>query len=148
MNPSDYLLKRCRIFSQTSCWNWQRFVRPDGYGRARINGTDMYAHRAAYHVFVGDIPYELHVLHKCDNRSCINPAHLFLSTHADNMRDAVDKNRQCKGQTRPDAKLAYDDVVEIRHRYAMEKISHRKLAQEYGVNHRTIGRILTRESWV
>ena len=77
----------------TGCWLWAgRLV--EGYGIFTLNHRDnQLAHRASYEHFVGPIPQGLFVLHKCDVRSCINPDHLFIGTHADNMADMKRKGR-------------------------------------------------------
>lgn len=76
------------------CWPWLAFRDRDGYGRFSIGGTDMSAQRAAWALTSGEIPKGLHVLHDCDNPPCCNPAHLFLGTHADNMKDSARKKRK------------------------------------------------------
>lgn len=77
------------------CWNWQRQKEKGGYGKFRtaFNSKWYKAHREAYRHFYGSIPSGLHVLHKCDNPSCVNPSHLFLGTHLDNILDRVRKGR-------------------------------------------------------
>lgn len=64
-----------------------------GYCSVRVNGKKMGAHRHAYIKAYGEIPKNLHVMHICDNRKCINPKHLKLGTRSDNMRDCVNKGR-------------------------------------------------------
>lgn len=76
------------------CWPWTRGHGPGGYGQTHHLGQPVRAHRLAYTLAVGPIPPGMHVLHRCDNPPCCNPAHLFIGTHLDNMRDKVEKGRQ------------------------------------------------------
>lgn len=86
------------------CWVWTG-GRRKGYGAFRHaeSGVDAVeeAHRFAYRTTRGAVPDELYVCHRCDNRSCVNPDHLFLGTHDDNMRDMVGKGRQKNGPRSP-----------------------------------------------
>lgn len=75
------------------CWLWLGRPTPRGYGQHRWEGKMMRAHRVAWLVSVGPIPAGLFVLHHCDNPPCVNPAHLWLGTHDDNMRDRQEKGR-------------------------------------------------------
>lgn len=81
-----------RVEKSDGCWNWTgKLVK--GYGSFRLKGVSGRANRVSWFLAHGNLPKELHVLHKCDNPKCVRPDHLFLGTHLDNMRDMVEKNR-------------------------------------------------------
>lgn len=75
------------------CWTWSGARHERGYGRFRVGSVVHRAHRFAWLITRGDIPQGMHVLHRCDNPSCVRPDHLFLGSHADNMRDKARKGR-------------------------------------------------------
>lgn len=91
------------------CWLWTGKTSGQGYGRVRVPASGyVLAHRFSWQLHNGNnpIPDGLLVLHKCDNPPCVNPKHLFLGTHADNMRDMIAKNRQDPNLTRVKVRAA------------------------------------------
>jgi len=82
-----------KIDKTGNCWDWLAGKDKDGYGKIKINGKDLQAHRASWDFHNGLIPEGMSVLHHCDNPSCVNPSHLFLGTTLDNMRDRDTKGR-------------------------------------------------------
>jgi hypothetical protein len=95
--PADErLLEKLSPCPLTGCWWFDGALDRDGYG-VFFGAGERKAHRAAWAVWRGTIPAGLCVLHRCDNRSCANPSHLFLGTNADNTADMISKERQAKG---------------------------------------------------
>lgn len=80
------------------CWLWQGVRKSNGYGIVSSKGLPSAAHRIAYELFVGPIPPGSHILHACDNPPCVNPKHLHLGSHQDNMREARERNLMRKGE--------------------------------------------------
>lgn len=91
-------IRQVKINGAHGCWIWMSGRSKSGYGQIKMHGKTTRAHRAAYELFRGPIPDDQLVCHHCDNPPCVNPAHLFLGTHADNHRDRNAKGRQAKGE--------------------------------------------------
>lgn len=82
------------LFCANGCWEWQGELDRYGYGKFRCGVHILKAHRYSYELAYGEFDKSLHVLHKCDNPKCVNPAHLFLGTNQDNIADKIQKGRQ------------------------------------------------------
>lgn len=94
------LAVRVKIDSRTKCWNWTRGTN-GYYGMLQRGGKCQPAHRWSYLAFKGSIPKGKSVCHSCDNPLCINPEHLWLGTHRENLKDAARKGRIKNGERTP-----------------------------------------------
>lgn len=127
------------------CWNWPNWKDKDGYGRTKFNGKTAIAHRVAYILACGPIPDGLVVCHRCDNPACCRPDHLFVGTQADNCRDAMLKDRHCRGMRNGLARLTDDDVRFIRAQAG--RVTQVSLAAKFNVRQSSIWLIQNRKQW-
>lgn len=127
------------------CWEWVGSVRGNGYGFFEIRRKRLGSHRYVWILTRGSIPDGIEVCHSCDNRLCCNPRHLFLGTHADNMRDMAKKGRATKirGSAHYEARLTEADVARVRASDASDLV----FAELFGVTRQAIYRIRHRQSW-
>lgn len=141
----------------SSCWTWigRRLKTKFDYGYFDVlvstnKSISVFAHRISWELAnEQSIPEKLYVLHKCDNPSCVNPAHLFLGTYKDNSDDMIAKGRDnhAKGEKHGCAKLTWIQVNKIRDRYTSCNITQKQLSKEYNVSESTIRRIIVRKIW-
>ncbi len=151
----EMLWRRARI-ARSGCMEWQGAT-TNGYGVFcfRTPGVrqtrSVRAHRYAYHLAIGVVPDGMDVCHHCDNRRCINPAHLFLGTRADNMADMVAKGRQNRnprawGEKHGNSKLTEIAVLAMRYARALGS-TYDDLARDFGVSRSSVANIVTRRTW-
>lgn len=145
MNVKERLNRLSVPVPEAGCWLWTGgLCGPMGYGSFTVRtGVSRAAHRVSWEVHRGEIPAGMFVCHRCDTPSCINPDHLFLGTHADNMADCVAKGRHAIGSDAGGAKLTEAQVELIR----QSSEPGPKLATEYGVSNSTISCIRTGKLW-
>jgi len=136
-----------KVDKSGSCWNWTASIYSNGYGKFSVDRNTVRAHRFSYELKHGQIPANLVIMHSCDNRLCVNPAHLSVGTQFDNVQDMIVKSRQTVGSARKDSKLTEAKILEIRAKYSSETYSQKDLADEYGVAQMTICNIVRRAVW-
>lgn len=150
MNLQDRLDAGSQQNPETGCKEWVRHRNANGYGMLWLNGKAERTHRAAWIAKHGTIPDGKHVLHKCDNPSCINHEHLFLGTNSDNVADKVAKNRQgrpyAKGSANSQAKLDEAKVKEVRS-MVRSGLSNSQVARAFGVSIMAISAIRNHRTW-
>lgn len=135
--------KNYKVHPETGCWEWEKSLYRGGYGKFKMfNSAIISAHRASWFIKHKSLPDNLCVLHKCDNRKCVNPDHLFLGTYSDNSEDRSRKNRFC-GENAGAAKLKRSEVIYILN----SDFTMKNLAEKFGVCTSTINAIKSRENW-
>ena len=143
-----------KVDKTSGCWNWIASKRPNGYGAFKLKGKVVSAHRFSYTMTYGAIPEKKLVCHHCDNRLCVNPAHLFLGSHHDNLVDSIQKGRVIKvsigtqflsGEKHRFHKLSDKQVILIREEYTEPEVSLKKIAEKYHVDKSLIWQIVRRK---
>ena len=146
-----------RFFSKVdktdTCWVWKASIRGNsGYGAFKINGKVKSAHRVSWEIYnEKKIPDGLLVCHKCNNRLCVNPEHLYVGTYVDNTRDAIrdgvrDHYKYVYGEKVGTAKLSEDNILEVVRLYE-KGLSHKEIAKKLKVDRSTIGDVLRGRTW-
>ena len=149
-----------KVNKNGDCWEWDSCMR-SGYGAFKLNGKSVSAHRISWIMANGDIPDGMGILHKCNNRCCVNPAHLYVGTQKDNVRDAIAigahkmftavdaikayRSRPIGSRVGP-SKLTENDVRKIR-TLRDGGLTYRKIAGFYGIDHTTVISLIKGETW-
>lgn len=148
----DRFWSKVNIGKSNECWEWLTTLYVDGYGQFMINRTSRRSHRISYELNHGPIPNNMVIMHTCDNRKCVNPAHLKLGTQQQNIQDMFAKGRQPKisraGTANGRAKLNEDAARYIKQHGVKGRGGNVvKLAEKYNVSTTQILCILDNKSW-
>lgn len=139
--------KKVKRQNADDCWEWQSALDKDGYGNFFFRKQKVRAHRYSYALHHHAIVAKQYVLHKCDNRKCVNPNHLFLGNAKSNYDDAKEKARNTRGSLSGLAKLDEDKVAYVLTSHSQHFKSQQQLADELGVTRQAIGYILRGATW-
>lgn len=143
-----------KVNKHPDCWLWTGNRLKAGYGKFMISSKNgmTTAHRVSWMLHRGPIPDGMFVLHSCDNPPCVNPDHLFLGTHTDNMKDCMSKGR-FRGGTNPShgeshyaTKLTEESIKQIR-RLRSDGLSYPQIASRFGITDTSARNIVIRHTW-
>ena len=136
-----------KIEKTDNCWNWLAYLNEWGYGVFSENRKTILAHRFSWKFYKGEIPKGLEVCHRCDNPKCVNPDHLWLGTHIENVEDTVRKGRNVsfKGEANGASKLTQKQVNEIRD--MSKKYSSIEIAKIYSITREHVWGIVKYRVW-
>jgi len=134
-----------KVTEKNGCLLWHKADVKGGYGRSRFNGERMLAHRFSWKIHFSDPPKNMEVCHKCDTPLCVNPDHLFLGTHKENMLDASSKKR-IKG---PQGEKAYNAKINdlIATEILNSELPGNELAEKYSLTRDHISKIRKGKAW-
>lgn len=130
------LMHKICLNDSYGCWNWTGAVGKNGYGQIQINGRVKSAHRVMFALWKEiNLTNSMHVLHRCDNRLCCNPDHLFLGTNQDNVNDKVSKNRQHKTVSL----ATKQQIVKV---YKERKYTQSEIGKQFNVSQQRVQKIV------
>jgi hypothetical protein len=130
------------VKQDSGCHEWTGSLAKNGYGNFHKDGKTHYSHRIAWEIEHGEEPSD-YILHKCDNRKCVNPDHLFVGSFYDNMDDMVEKGRQAHGEKNHHAKLTAEKVLQIRQEVGLQ----REIAAKYNITPSLVSMIRSGRIW-
>lgn len=122
---------------ESGCHEWQSTLSKTGYAKIWQNGRQALAHRVSHEIFIGEIPYDKMVLHKCDNRKCVNPDHLYLGTASQNTKDKVLRFKGMWGNM----KHYPQSVIDV-HRLHQQGLTQTKIGNIVGMHQTHVSRII------
>lgn len=150
VNPSkiindEFFAERYDVNEETGCREWNRHVSQNGYGTVKHKRKAYPAHRFMYQYKHGPVEDGMHICHKCDNRKCVNPDHLFLGTARANMHDMIAKGRKVVacGERSGGSKLTADQVIAIRD----DARPQAAIAADYGISQSNVSHVKRNVGW-
>lgn len=153
LTTMEYFKSAFEKCPKTGCWNWVKSMYAHGYGRIpiKIDGAWKHrpAHRIGYQLLVGKIPKGLQANHKCDNRKCVNPDHIFIGTQKENMDDMKAKGRHMYGEGHVHSLLTENAVRYVRRNYVPrhKEYGFSSMGRRFGVDAETVRDAYTRKTW-
>lgn len=154
LTPKERVFEGVEFDLCGGCWLWSGSTNPNGYGQLSYKGKINRAHRFSYEAFIGPIPKDKMICHRCDTRTCCNPDHMFLGTAQDNVTDMVKKGRNLKGPEKSLNIFLSDTNRKIPISEYASIISRREsgetlkgIAADYGVSLSSIHKIDTRKMY-
>lgn len=131
--------------SEDDCWEWKGALR-NGYGVMNIDHKVVYAHRFSYELHFGTTD-QPNVLHKCDNRLCLNPNHLFAGTKGDNIRDMYAKGRGRGGRKEGSTPIVNEEKVRQIRQLAADGVKYPAISKQFGIGIPAVSLIVARKRW-
>jgi hypothetical protein len=142
------------IINERGCWLYQGSKKDNGYGKAFLychaatpKRRTFSTHRVSYAYYNGVDPGELSVMHTCDDPGCINPSHLELGTHAENMQDMVSKGRSTAGEANPGSKISEVVVLAVVDRIKAGE-SNVSISKDLPISHAMVSLIRHKKHWI
>lgn len=137
--------RKIQVGNKNQCWLWLCSTNGVGYGKLKFRGKFWLAHRLAYILQVGD-PGKSLLCHKCDNRLCVNPEHMFLGSYRDNTKDCMEKGRFAVGNRVVGSYLTEANVVAIRSLYIPRKFGRYKIGKLLNLSP-VVGGVINGNNW-
>lgn len=136
------------VVKSEGCWDWKGVAHHSGYCHMNYDGKSMSINRISWELNFGEIPNGLFVLHKCDNRRCSNPDHLFLGSSKDNHKDMMNKGRQNIpfGENHKNSKLTSDNVKKIKELLQLG-VTMSRISKDFKISMGSINAIKHRRTW-